>query len=657
MPPVPWDQRRNVKGNMDRIHTLTPIPSIFLNPSLRIIHASASYLAVSKFSLEECVGFNVYEFVQSKLQAPDVPSIRLAIQTALATRTVYVLEGIKSADSTYWSVRTIPIFDQGDLLYIILEAQDTTEQQLKRQIFQDQFYANETYRLLVDTVRDYAIFMLDTEGNITTWNTGAAVLKGYTPQEIVGRHFSVFYSEEDRIANKPGKELELCLRDGKVEDEGWRYRKDGTRFWANVIIAPLYRSNRLIGFSKVTRDLTERKAAESRLILAYEEAAKLKSDFLANMSHEIRTPMHGMLSALTLLTDTCLNDEQRELTSIIEESGSVLLRVINDILDYSKLASGQFSISLEAISIPDIIASVVRSIRAALESDVHVEISLDPQFPRSALGDALRYRQVLQNLVANATKFTETGYIRVHASFTLNQASYTVLTEVIDTGIGVPGSAADSLFTPFTQLNNATTKLYQGTGLGLSICKSLTKLMGGAIGFRPNPDQPGSIFWFTVTLGKTEDLEQLDRLECKLKSTTPSLPTDPFADIKLVASTRTLLVAEDNSINQKVILRLLKSLGFENVDIVSDGAQAARLTKKTPGAYSLILMDINMPVLDGIAATTEIRSAGIAIPIVAMTANAMKGDADTYIAKGLTDYIPKPVDRRLLAIVLLKWLG
>ena len=253
-------------------------------------------------------------------------------------------------------------------------------------------------------------------------------------------------------------------------------------------------------------------------------------------------------------------------------------------------------------------------------------------------------------------KFTETGHIRVHASLTHNQASYTILTEVIDTGIGVPDYAVNSLFTPFTQLDNAATKLYQGTGLGLSICKSLTELMDGTIGFRPNPDQQGSIFWFTVILGKPDGLEDLNSLELNLKSATLSQPADPLVDIRLVASKKSLLVAEDNSVNQKVMSRLLMSLGFETVDIASDGAQAACLTKERPQAYALILMDINMPVLDGIAATAEIRSAGITIPIIAMTANALKGDRDAYIAKGLTDYLSKPVDRRLLATVLLKWL-
>lgn len=276
----------------------------------------------------------------------------------------------------------------------------------------------------------------------------------------------------------------MALRDGRVEDEGWRYRKDGSRFWANVIITPVYRDDTLIGFSKVTQDLTERRAAEARLLSAYEESAKLKSEFLANMSHEIRTPMHGMPSKLTLLIDTGLDTEQLELAHIIEESGVVLLQVINDILDYLKLASGCFSISSDVISVPDIISSVARSYQATLRPRTRLEVDLDPRLPSSANGDPLRYRQIVQNLVSNATKFTENGHVSVHAMLLEEEEnSFTILTEVTDSGIGVPINAVGSLFTPFTQFDNSATKRYQGTGLDLPICKSLAELMNGSIGF------------------------------------------------------------------------------------------------------------------------------------------------------------------------------
>ncbi|OCK90866.1 uncharacterized protein K441DRAFT_680090 [Cenococcum geophilum 1.58] len=572
---------------------------------------------------------------------PNVDSLRTAIDTALATRKAHILGDILVEDENYWSIRAIPVFRHETLLYVVLEVEDTTEEHMKQAELEERLSTNETFRILVDTVKDYAIFMLNPKGNVATWNAGAQLLKGYTKEDIVGRHFSNFYGLEDRLADKPGKELVIALRDGRVEDEGWRYRKDGSRFWANVIITPVYRGDTLIGFSKVTRDLTERRAAEARLLSAYEESAKLKSEFLANMSHEIRTPMHGMLSALTLLIDTGLDTEQLELAHIIEESGGVLLQVINDILDYSKLASSCFSISSDVISVPDIISSVARSYQATLRPGTRLEVDLDPRLPSSANGDPLRYRQIVQNLVSNATKFTENGH---H------------LTEVTDSGIGVPLNAVGSLFTPFTQFDNSATKRYQGTGLGLSICKSLAELMDGSIGFRPNPAGYGSIFWFSTKLKKLKKLEQLDELETKLQPTAVSSTPLPSTNIKLAATGKRLLLAEDNHINQKVMLRMLKGLGFEHVDTALDGVQAVALARKKLTNYDLILMDINMPHLDGVGATVEIRNAGLQIPIIAMTANALKGQAESYLAKGMDDYIAKPVDRQLLLKTLLKWI-
>jgi osomolarity two-component system sensor histidine kinase TcsA len=232
-----------------------------------------------------------------------------------------------------WTVRTIPIIRHGNLRYIQMEFLDTTEEHRKQLELEERLYINETYRILVETVKDYAIFMLDPDGNVATWNAGAQAFKGYKPSEIIGKHFSNFYSQEDRDAGKPEKELQDALRDGRVEDEGWRYRSDGSRFYAGVNLTPIYKDGVHLGFSKVTRDLTERRKAENQLISAYEEASKLKSEFLANMSHEIRTPMHGMLSALTLLLDTKLDENQLDLANVIQESGDVLLQVINDVLD------------------------------------------------------------------------------------------------------------------------------------------------------------------------------------------------------------------------------------------------------------------------------------------------------------------------------------
>jgi osomolarity two-component system sensor histidine kinase TcsA len=636
----------------------TPAPTVILDASLLVRHVSDSYVKVSGTSeRDKLVGRHadyIFHFNTTN------PAFATALKAVRAARDTGELQQIKVVTDTgiVWNLRAVPIIRHESLRCIQMEFLDITAEHQRQLEIKERSYQNETFRILVETVRDYAIFMLDPNGNVATWNAGAQGFKGYTPSEIIGQHFSRFYSQEDRDNDKPGRELRDALRDGRCEDEGWRFRKDGSKFWANVVITPVYKEDVLLGFSKVTRDLTERRKTENSLIAAYEEASKLKSEFLANMSHEIRTPMHGMLTALTLLLDTNLDDNQRELTRIIQESGDVLLQVINDILDYSKLASGSFSISHDIISVSEIIQSVVRAHQACHNPEVKLESFLDGQLPRSAEGDSLRYRQIVQNLLSNATKFTEHGYVRIVARLQKEDEEYfTILTEVLDSGIGVPASGSHTLFTPFTQFDNSATKRYKGTGLGLSICKSLAELMGGNIGFHPNPEGRGSVFWFTAKLKKCKQLKTLEVQEnMQGLRIAPPILADPIETLKVVAAHKRLLLAEDNQINRKVMLRMLAGLGFEEVDTAKDGKEAVAKAMNEPKPHDLILMDVNMPVQDGVSATKELRAKGLQTPIIAMTANALKGQAESYIAKGMTGYIAKPVDRSLLVKLLLSCL-
>jgi len=257
-------------------------------------------------------------------------------------------------------------------------------------------------------------------------------------------------------------------------------------------------------------------------------------------------------------------------------------------------------------------------------------------------------------------KFTELGSIEVHASLVDEDAtSYTIRTEVIDTGIGIKDVAMGSLFIPFTQFDASATKRYKGTGLGLSISKGLAELMGGAISFHPNPKEQGSVFWFTAKLEKLEKMNssrKVDRLSAKLEAATLLPVINPLTLVKDLAPGKRILLAEDNFINQKVMLMMLKGLGFAKVDMAGDGAEAVRRCKQNPLFYDLILMDISMPVLDGVTATIQIRELGLDTPIIAMTANALKDDVDSYLAKGMNDYVPKPVDRQLMLKAFLRWL-
>ncbi|QKX53094.1 uncharacterized protein TRUGW13939_00165 [Talaromyces rugulosus] len=644
-------------SDLGAIFALIPTPTLVLDAKLRVIQVSDSHLKFTGFDREECLGHSIFDFPPHKVPAPDITTLHRVITTAITTTSPQVIDGVEVAVGaviSLYHLRITPVLEGGKLRNVLVAAHDVTSEQPIRQSKKELVYMNETYRILVDTIKEYAIFMLDTSGHVATWNSAAAILKGYSSDEIIGRHFSIFYGDDARAAEKPGKQLEVCLREGKVEDEGWRFRKDGSRFWANVLMTPVYTAGLHIGFAKVTRDLTERKATEERLIAAYEESSKLKSDFLANMSHEIRTPMHGMLMAIQMLSETAMDEKQEEYVSIIEDTGSLLLRIINDVLDYSKLSSGTFSISSGVVDIKEVVTAVYRNCHPSLKRGVDFRIQFPDKLPKHVKGDPLRYRQIIQNLVGNAAKFTDHGSIQIDVTCQQHpedETAYEVTTKVTDTGVGIPEDGVSSLFTPFSRFADTNQKKYQGTGLGLSICKSLAEVMDGQIGFHSHPSETGSVFWLSVKMGKVDTT----------RPETHTLQLRPKPDlneaIKKIAPHRQILLVEDNMVNQTIMLKMLKMIGFEKVDTAWDGAEAVRKVKQKPLSFSTILMDVNMPVMDGMDATVAIRGMNRDIPIIAMTGNALKGDAETYLAKGMNDYIAKPVHRQHLVSVLLKWIG
>ncbi|KAI3565875.1 hypothetical protein IWW34DRAFT_777336 [Fusarium oxysporum f. sp. albedinis] len=659
----------NVPATNDILDCL-PIPALVVSPSYRIQRASTGLLEAWGRRREELIDHDLFIALYrgSPTERFDRIPFVYAIETALAARALRLCYAAYIANGISWTARIIPVHRDDELLCLILEWEKAELHTTVADggITQSWLPIDDAFRILVQAVKDYAIFLLDTRGNVMTWNTGAELHKGYKKEEIIGKHFSTFYGEEDIRSRKPERELEICLREGRVEDEGWRYRKDGSRFWANVVITAVYKNDIHVGFGKVTRNLTERKEAELRLIAAYEESTKLKNDFLANISHEIRTPMHGVLSACSLLLDSRLTDEQRETANMIEESGHVLLRILNDILDYSKIAAGSFSIKNDKVDIASVVTSVVHSVQTALQPGVSMRLILSPTLPKWAEGDPLRCRQVVENIISNAVKFTEKGYILVRVSLLAEDVStYTILTEVYDTGQGVTEDDVQKLFKPFTQLDTPHQKRRPGTGLGLSIAKSLTELLGGNIGYKPNPERQGSIFWFSVKLKKlnspvqAQNVDALPDPSSELSRQEVSQGEDlaaHLAQLVKVSPTKRILAAEDNIINQKILVGMLHSFGFRQITVVSDGAQAVSSLLAATDAFDLILMDISMPVMNGYEATARIRNSGIRLPIIAMTAYALKGDMERCMEKGMDDYIAKPMNRQLLMKKLLKWL-
>jgi len=342
------------------------------------------------------------------------------------------------------------------------------------------------HQLMVDSVRDYAIFMLDTAGHVASWNKGAQRIKGYTAEEIIGRHFSAFYTPEDIASEKPALELKVAARQGRFEDEGPRVRKDGSMFWANVVITAVRDNDgTLIGFAKVTRDLTERRAAEDRAIadarrLARAETANTtKSEFLAAMSHELRTPLNaigGYAELLSLGLGGPVTAEQTDYLERIRKSQQHLLGIISDLLNFSRIEAGHLNYEIVPISLDKAIESVAPMVEVAAFAK-GMELQVEP-LPGDclALGDRARVDQILVNLLSNAIKYTSAGgKITVQCAVSAQTASIAVQ----DTGRGVPQEKLETIFEPFVQLGRTLSSAHEGMGLGLAISRDLARAMGG----------------------------------------------------------------------------------------------------------------------------------------------------------------------------------
>ena len=343
------------------------------------------------------------------------------------------------------------------------------------------------YSLLVESVRDYAIFALDARGYIRTWNPGAQRFKGYAASEIIGRHFSVFYPPEDLAADKPGWELRVASAEGKFEEEGWRIRKDGSRFWANVLITALRDpQGRVIGFAKITRDLTERRAAQERAledarrVASAEAANRAKSEFLAAMSHELRTPLNaigGYTELLAMELRGPLTDAQRADLDRIQRSQRHLLHIINDLLNYSRIEAGQIRYETAPMSLPASMTAVLEMAQPqALAKGL--QLTADVGDGLVALADHTKVEQILLNLLSNAIKFTPVGGRVV---VTGAGADGSVVVRVADSGPGVPADQRQAVFEPFVQLGRTLTTGHEGTGLGLAISRDLARAMGGEL--------------------------------------------------------------------------------------------------------------------------------------------------------------------------------
>ncbi len=496
-------------------------------------------------------------------------------------------------------------------------------------------------------------------------NDAFAKITGYESSEVIGVSPKMLQNAENADLKTLAR-ISMSLKKGiPFKGELPSRSKDGADYWVDVSIVPVKNDDgRITHFAAIQRDITERKQSEQELretmkqlrranlkaeaaardlqesLRKAEEANKAKSDFLANMSHELRTPMNGVLGMAHLLSDTNLSNDQKQLVTTINGSAEHLLMLLNDILDFSKIEAGALILERIPFSFIDVLHHTTNLLRAQSDKKgVDLILEYEPDIPSFIWGDSGRISQIITNLLGNAIKFTDRGYVRLSACVEDCIKGKMLHVSVEDTGMGIPASKIKEIFEKFTQADTSVTRKYGGTGLGLAITKQLVNLMGGNIGVE-SAEGKGSTFWFNIPLQVADASsveEHLDRPEL-LDKNLFNYTRIPIAEAKV-------LLVEDYRVNQIFAEKLLTKFGFRNIDLAENGVEA--IQKYRSKNYDIIFMDCQMPELDGYEATTKIRMIEEGTPIhttiIAMTANAMVGDREKCLKCGMDDYLSKPL--------------
>ncbi|PCJ68383.1 MAG: hypothetical protein COA62_14520 [Rhodobiaceae bacterium] len=541
------------------------------------------------------------------------------------------------------------------------------------------FRAEATKFELVTNATDHSVILTDAGGHLIWANPGFTKMTGYEFEEVVGRkpgHFlrapegdpAVTATINRGIQDKTGFDAEVL-----------NITKDGTRFWAHLEVRPSFdKHGDLQYFIGVERNITgekqtkatletSRKELQQRIVDlqtakneleaerekldvftnelssakdAAEQANRAKSEFLATVSHELRTPMNGVLGMAELLIDSHLDEEQLNLASSIHESGKSLLVLLNDILDLSRLEANGLELEQVPVRIKDTVNTVVDIMRAnAQDKALEFHAEIDPATPEVIIGDPTRMRQVMFNLISNAIKFTDKGHVRISVAPDPDKGSNFIRCEVSDTGIGISEEAQAKLFQRFSQADSSISRTYGGTGLGLAICHELLTLMEGTIKVRSTLGE-GSTFTISAPFPVPD--------EQKAGQSERSVEKKAFAQSTTSSPKWRILVAEDQPINAKLMTAIMGRLDHQ-ITIAPNGVEVIKELRA--GSYDLILMDIQMPEMDGILATKVIRSSDEPwkdIPIIALTAHAMAGTRDTYLQAGMNGFVSKPISINLL---------
>ena len=519
---------------------------------------------------------------------------------------------------------------------------EAEQMKLDQRLRDQQFYT----RSLIESNID-ALMTTDPSGIITDVNKQMEALTGCTRDELIGAPFKSYFTDPERA--EAG--IKLVLREKKVTDyELTACARDGRQTVVSYNATTFYdRDRTLQGVFAAARDVTERKRVEAELQQAKamaETASQTKSDFLAGMSHEIRTPLNAIIGMADLLKETPLTPDQRAYAEVFQDAGNSLLLLINDILDLSKMEADQLVLEETDFDLAEVLKSTMSLMNLrAHEKSLSLVYNLAPEVPTLLAGDVMRLRQILLNLIGNAIKFTERGEVALRVEHEPGSSEPGLLRfSVSDTGIGIPLDKLDAIFKSFTQVDSSTSRKYGGTGLGLTISKRLVELMGGRIWVESVSDQ-GTTFYFTVRL--------------RLRTATPvparEARTQPAPRVIAGTDREVCVLVADDSIHNRMLLQAYLRSAQYLVDIVENGAEAVE--KVQTGHYDVVLMDMQMPVMDGYTATRSIRQWEQSrnrgpLPIIALTAYALSGDRNKCLEAGCTDYLAKPIKKEALLAVI-----
>jgi len=489
---------------------------------------------------------------------------------------------------------------------------------------------DEMFRLLVENVRDYAIFMLDPAGNVASWNPGAEHIKGYAREEILGKHFSIFYTPDAISRHWPQHELTVALDQGRFEDEGWRLRKDGTPFWANVVITPVYdRKRQLRGFAKITRDLTARRKAEE-----LQRTERRMNEFLAMLAHELRNPLAPIQSALDVVERKPDDKETAAWArAIIQRQADQLSRLVDDLLDVSRITRGKITLRREPVDVKATITQVVESMRPTIEERRHTVLIQVPDTPVLVEADPARVAQVLSNIFGNAIKYTpDGGRITVTASISDNFASIAI----IDSGIGMSADLVPRVFDLFVQGERGLDRREGGLGVGLTIAKRLTELQGGTMSAASPGPGLGSRFTIDLPLMHPEHV--------------PSAPSTSTGG-KTVANAKRVLIVDDNRDAADSLATLIDLLGHE-ATVLNDGMEA--LASATARPPDIVLLDIGLPGMDGFEVARRMRNIQEMqnTRLIACTGYGREDDVRRIEEAGFNGHLIKPVSAAQLEKLL-----